>query len=89
MTSEEKQQRFIKVSQEVSYQCKKFRQDVLKISVRDLANLTGYSTNDIYSFESNRTRNLVILFDCYLMPADIDQQLQLLRKIRKGANVND
>lgn len=89
MTSEEKQERFIKVSQEVSYQCKKFRQDVLKISVRDLANLTGYSTNDIYSFESNRTRNLVILFDCYLMTTDIDQQLQLLRKIRKGANAND
>lgn len=37
-----------------------------KLTIRDIASITGYSTQLIYSFEGGKTTNYLILFDCYI-----------------------
>lgn len=53
-----------------------------KIEIRDLSEQTGYTTQLIYAFESGRSSNMVILFDCYFTKLTIRTQWELYKKIR-------
>lgn len=64
MNSEEQRQRKRVLASEVGNACK-FRRKQARLSVRDIANKTGYSTQLIYSFEAGKTTNYILLFDCY------------------------
>ena len=64
MTSEQQRQRKRVLASEVGNACK-FRREQARLSVRDIANKTGYSTQLIYSFEAGKTTNYILLFDCY------------------------
>lgn len=65
MNSEEQLMRKRVKARQVGRACKARRLQA-KLSVRDIANETGYSTQLIYSFEAGKTTNYVILFDCYI-----------------------
>ena len=75
MNSEEQLIRKRVIACEVGNACK-FRRQQANLSVRDIANKTGYSTQLIYSFETGKTTNYIILFDCYInLLGDLATQL--------------
>lgn len=65
MNSEEQLMRKRVKARQVGRVCKTRRLQA-QLSVRDIANETGYSTQLIYSFEAGKTTNYLILFDCYI-----------------------
>lgn len=75
MNSEEQLMRKRVKARQVGRACKARRLQA-QVSVRDIANATGYSTQLIYSFEAGKTTNYVILFDCYInLLGDLSNQL--------------
>ena len=52
-------------ARQVGRVCKARRMQA-KLSIRDIASITGYSTQLIYSFEGGKTTNYLLLFDCYI-----------------------
>lgn len=57
-----------------------------KIKIRDLSEQTGYTTQLIYAFESGRSSNMVILFDCYFTKLTTKTQRELYRKIWRACD---
>ena len=45
----------------IGARCRRFRRNVLKIELRDVANTVGYSRENISAFESGRNDNSLIL----------------------------
>lgn len=75
MNSEEQLIRKRVKARQVGRACKARRLQA-NLSVRDVANATGYSTQLIYGFEAGKTTNYVVLFDCYInLLGDLSQQL--------------
>lgn len=74
MNSEQQRIRKRMIAKKVGTICKKYREKA-ELSVRDVSNKTGYSTQLIYSFESGNTTNYVMLFDCYFNLLDDDSKL--------------
>ena len=75
MNSEEQLIRKRVKARQVGRACKARRLQA-QLSVRNIANDTGYSTQLIYSFEAGKTTNYVILFDCYInLLGDLSNQL--------------
>lgn len=75
MNSEEQLMRKRSKARQVGRACKARRLQA-QLSVREIANETGYSTQLIYSFEAGKTTNYVILFDCYInLLGDLSNQL--------------
>lgn len=52
------------------------------LSIRDLSELTGYTSQLIYAFENGRSSNMVILFDCYFSKLNEQTQKELYKAIR-------
>lgn len=48
-------------SKEIGRKCRSFRQSVLHMSVKDVAECLGYSPGNIYAFESGRNCNYYLL----------------------------
>ena len=48
-------------SKEIGRKCKRFRQFVLHMSVKDVAKCLGYSPGNIYAFEAGRNCNYYLL----------------------------
>ncbi len=75
MNSEEQLIRTRVKARQVGRACKAKRLQA-NLSVRDVANATGYSTQLIYGFEAGKTTNYVVLFDCYInLLGNLSQQL--------------
>lgn len=75
MNSEEQLKRKRAIAWQVGRACKSRRLQA-NLSVRDVANATGYSTQLIYGFEAGKTTNYVMLFDCYInLLGELSQQL--------------
>lgn len=75
MNSEEQLKRKRAIARQVGRACKS-RREQANLSVREVANATGYSTQLIYGFEAGKTTNYVMLFDCYInLLGDLSQQL--------------
>lgn len=64
MNRQEQLNRKREKARQVGYVCKRMRERA-KLTVRDIANKTGYSTQLIYGFETGKTTNYLLLFDCY------------------------
>lgn len=48
-------------SKEIGRKCRRFRQSVLRMSVKDVAERLGYSPGNIYAFEAGRNCNYYLL----------------------------
>ena len=54
-----------------------------KLSIRDLSEQTGYTSQLIYAFENGHSSNMVILFDCYFCKLRRQTQKELYKAIRR------
>lgn len=54
-----------------------------KLSIRDLSEQTGYTSQLIYAFENGHSSNMVILFDCYFSKLRRQTQKELYKAIRR------
>ena len=55
-----------------------------KLSIRDLSEQTGYTSQLIYAFENGHSSNMVILFDCYFCKLRRQTQKELYKEIRRA-----
>lgn len=70
---EQRQQKF---RRDISYLCKSFRKDVLRLTLRELSDKTGEPIPTLSSFELGRSSNLRFLY-IYLVSCETDDQKEL------------
>lgn len=85
MNSKEQLMRKRVKARQVGRACKARRLQA-NLSIRDISNATGYSTQLIYGFEAGKSTNYIILFDCYInLIGDLSEQL--VKDIRRLTEV--
>ena len=79
---EQQARRHVKLKQigEIAKQARKTDQ----LSIRDLSEHTGYTSQLIYAFENGHSSNMVILFDCYFCKLRRQTQKELYKAIRRA-----
>lgn len=69
-------------AREIGGICKQYREKE-KLTVRYIADASGYLPQTIYAFEHGRSNSTILLFDCYFNQLSDQHQRELFNEIKE------